>query len=87
MNLHASAKQISRLIKRNLGCFLVHVDILEEGAVHVVRLLLDNGAEFEQLVWDGLVCALENVDQSVLLAHIREMKSELTTRSAPCPGQ
>ena len=46
------------LVKRNLGCLLVHVHILEKRAVHIVRLLLDGRAELEELVGDGLVGAL-----------------------------
>lgn len=54
----------AHLIEDNLGGLLSHVDVLEEGAVGVVGLLLDGGAELEELVGHGLVGALEDVDQS-----------------------
>lgn len=53
------------LVKGDLGGLLRHVDVLEEGAVHVVRLLLDGGAKLEQVVGHGLVGTLENVDKTV----------------------
>lgn len=52
------------LIKRNLGRLLVHVDIFEERAIHVVRLLFDDGAKLEQLVGHRLVGTLENIHQA-----------------------
>jgi hypothetical protein len=43
---------------------LRHIYILEEGSVHVVGLLLDSRSELEKLVGDGLVRALEDIDQA-----------------------
>jgi hypothetical protein len=60
-----SHRQVDKsLVKCNLGRFLSHIYILEEGSVHVVSLLLDGGAKFEKLVGNRLVGALENVDQA-----------------------
>jgi hypothetical protein len=44
---------------------LVRIDVLEEAAVHVVRLLLDNGAKLHQLIGNRLISALEDVDETV----------------------
>ena len=52
-----------RLIKSDLGRFLVHVDVLEEGSVHVVRLLLDSRAKLEKLIRYWLVGTLQDVDK------------------------
>lgn len=51
------------LIKCDLGRLGVHVDILEESAVHVVSLLLNGGAELEEIFGYGLVGTSENVDE------------------------
>lgn len=80
------------LIERDLGRLLVHVDVLEEGSVHVVGLLLDNGAELEQLVGDLLVGTLENVDKT--MARLATpcslewgLQLQLTIQSEACPGR
>ncbi len=53
----------STLIESDLGALLAQIHILEEGAVRVVRLLLDRRAELEQLFRDGLVRCPEDVDK------------------------
>lgn len=58
-----------RLVKSNLGGLLVHVDVLEERSVHVVRLLLNSRAKLKQLVGHGLVGTLENVDKPTDVSH------------------
>jgi hypothetical protein len=52
------------LIKCDLGRLGVHVDILEESAVHVVSLLLNGGTELEEIFGYRLVGTSENVDES-----------------------
>lgn len=74
---------------------MVGINVLEEAAVHVVRLLLDDGAELHQLVRNGLVGALENVDEAVellLAPHFKRGSTRVTERlltiqSAPCLGR
>lgn len=53
------------LIESNLCCLLVRVDVLEEAAVHVVCLLLDDGAKLHQLIRNRLVSTLEDIDETV----------------------
>lgn len=53
------------LIESDFGCLFSHVDVLEEGAVSTVFLLLDCGAELHQLFWHGLVGTFEDVDEPV----------------------
>ena len=55
-----------RLIKLNPGRCLAIPDILVEGTVRVVGLLLDSGAELQQLVWDRLIGSLQHIDQSAI---------------------
>ena len=54
------------LIKSDLGTLLRHIYIFEEGAICVVPLLLDSPAKLEQLIGDGLVGGLKDVDQTVV---------------------
>ena len=44
---------------------MVHVDVLEEGAVHVVSLLLDGGSELEKVLGHRLVGTSEDVDKAI----------------------
>ena len=44
---------------------MVHVDVLEEGTVHVVGLLLNGGSELEEVLRHGLVGTSEDVDKAV----------------------
>lgn len=55
---------IAILIKCNLGGLCVHINILEESTVHIVSLLLDGGAELEEILGHGLVGSSENVDET-----------------------
>ena len=55
-------------VKGNLGALLAHVDVLEEGTVRAVRLLLDRGAKLHELVGHGLARGLQDVDE---LARVR----------------
>jgi hypothetical protein len=52
------------LIKGDLRRRLHRVNIFVKGAVRVVALLLDSGAELHQLLGHGLVGGLEDVDQT-----------------------
>lgn len=53
------------IVEGDLSSLGVHVNILEEGTVGVVLLLLDSGTEFHQVLWHVLLSSLKNVDQSV----------------------
>ena len=43
------------IVKRDLGCRLGHVNILEKRAIRVVCLLLDSRPKLEELIRDRLV--------------------------------
>lgn len=81
------------LIKSNFCRLLVRIRFLEEAAVHVVSLLLDDSTKLHQLVGNRLVGTLEDVDEtvshslafSVLKMH-QHLNGLLTIQSAPCPG-
>jgi hypothetical protein len=76
------------LIKCDLGRLGVHVDILEESAVHVVSLLLNGGTELEEIFRHGLVGTSENVDEPEYVSmDLSQRVCELTSRSATCPRQ
>lgn len=53
-----------KLVECNLCRLLRHIHVFEEGPVHVMRLFLDSRAEFEEFIRNGLVGALQDVDQS-----------------------
>lgn len=44
---------------------MVRIHVLEETTVHIVSLLLDDGAKLHQLVGNGLVGTLEDVDETI----------------------
>lgn len=52
------------VVKGDLCALLAHVDVLEESTVCAVLLLLDGGSKLQQLIRNGLVRGLQNVDQS-----------------------
>lgn len=53
------------LIKSNLCRLLVRIYVLEEAAIHIVGLLLDNSTKLHQLVRNRLVGTLEDVDETI----------------------
>ncbi len=61
-----------------------HVDVLEKGAIHVVRLLLDRGAKLEQLVGDGLFGALEDVDQAARVSLVLDREESVRLARLAC---
>ena len=81
---------LPRLVKGDLGGFLGHVDVLEEGTVRAMRLLLDRGAELHELVGHGLARLLQDVDQPApcqCICPCRKrgcLAGELTLLSVPC---
>ena len=54
------------LVKLDFRCSFCHVNILCKRSICFVLLSLDCGAKFQQLVWNWLICSLENVDQATV---------------------
>lgn len=73
------------VVKGDLGTLLTHVNVLEEGTVCAVGLLLDRGAKLQQFVRNGLVCGLEDVDESagVRLVVLGEQGDGLASLAGP----
>ena len=82
---HRSSKN---LIEGYLLRFLLAVPrVLVECSVRAVLLLLYCSAKFEKLIWDRLVCCLQNVDQTrgMLVQILGSSRvGILTLRSGPC---
>lgn len=86
-----------RLVKGDFRRSCCGVDVLVEGSVGIMALLLDCGAELEEVLWYFLVRSSKDIDQTKMMMLVKDRsnctvtavtrREKLTPQTAPCHAQ